>query len=62
VLPGASTKRPGTVIHVTHDAIHVATGSTALALDQLKPEGRRSMSAREFLAGRPLATGMVLGP
>jgi methionyl-tRNA formyltransferase len=52
---------PGTVVHVTHDAIHVATGRGTLSLDQLKPEGRRSMTAREFLAGHPVSVGMVFG-
>lgn len=61
VLVDRSMEPPGTVVHVSHDAIHVATGSTALALEQLRPEGRRSMTAREFLAGRPLSTGMILG-
>jgi methionyl-tRNA formyltransferase len=52
---------PGTVVGVARDAIHVATGRGTLAIVQLKPEGRRAMTAREFLAGRPISTGMVLG-
>jgi methionyl-tRNA formyltransferase len=51
----------GTVVDVTRDAIHVATGSGILSLDQLKPEGRRAMTAREFLAGHPVSPGIVLG-
>jgi methionyl-tRNA formyltransferase len=57
----AAAAPPGTVIHVSRDAIHVATGRDALSLEELKPEGRRAMTAREFLAGRPLSEGLVLG-
>jgi methionyl-tRNA formyltransferase len=61
VLPDASTHAPGMLAHVSRDAIRVATGSTLLAIEQLKPEGRRAMTAREFLAGHPLSEGMRLG-
>jgi methionyl-tRNA formyltransferase len=61
VLVDQSVEPPGTVVHVSRDAIHVATGSTVLALEELRPEGRRSMTTREFLAGRPLSTGTILG-
>ena len=58
----AYPQRPGTIVHVSRDAIHVATGSAeGIAIEQLQPEGRRPMSAREYLAGRPLAPGAVLG-
>jgi methionyl-tRNA formyltransferase len=40
------------------DAITVScAGGSTLAVLSLQPEGRRVMSAREFLAGRPLAAG-----
>ena len=61
VVDATNTATPGTVVHVSREAIHVGTGAGLLSLDQLKPEGRRAMSAREFLAGRPLSSGMVLG-
>ena len=57
----SATARPGTVVGVTGDAVHVATGLGILSIEQLKPEGRRAMTAREFLAGRPVATGTILG-
>jgi methionyl-tRNA formyltransferase len=60
-LAGLAARAPGTVVDVTGDAIHVATGLGILSLEQLKPEGRRTMSAREFLAGRPVAPGTLLG-
>ena len=49
----------GTVLEVTRDAIHVATGHDGvIAIEELQPEGRRPMRARDFLAGRPLEAGM----
>jgi methionyl-tRNA formyltransferase len=59
--PGPSPAAPGTVVHVTREALHVSTGLGILSLDQLKPEGRRAMTIREFLAGHPLREGLVLG-
>lgn len=52
---------PATVVEARGDRLVVACGEdTALALTELQPEGRRAMSAREFLAGRRLATGALL--
>jgi len=56
---------PGTVVHAGPDAVHVAAGEaagegTALALLRIQPEGRRAMSARDFLAGTPLRVGQLL--
>jgi methionyl-tRNA formyltransferase len=62
VEPAAAyPQRPGTVVHVSHDAIHVTTGGEGIAIERLQPEGRRPMSAREYLAGRPLRPGARLG-
>jgi len=53
---------PGTVVEVTRDAIHIATGNAGvLAIVELQPEGRRPMRTRDFLAGRPVLAGAVLG-
>lgn len=58
VLPTATTSEPGTVVDVTRDEIHVATGHGAvIAIDELQPEGKRPMRTREFLAGHPLQPG-----
>jgi methionyl-tRNA formyltransferase len=59
----ASSSAPaGTVVHVAHDALHVMAGDgRALALVQVQPEGKRSMTAREFLASRHVAPGTRLG-
>jgi len=48
---------PGEVIKAHGDDLVVATGAGALKLLQLQPDGRRAMSAREFLAGRRLVVG-----
>lgn len=54
---------PGEVIDASKDAIHVAAGRGVLAIEKLQPEGRRPMTAREFLAGRPVRPGSRLaGP
>ena len=54
--------QPGQVHSVPPEApIVVATGDGLLALRRLQLEGRRPVSAREFLAGYPDFTGSVLG-
>jgi methionyl-tRNA formyltransferase len=56
---GTSDAPPGTIVDVSANAIHVATGHGGrIAIEQLQPEGRRRMSAREFAAGRRLEAGM----
>jgi methionyl-tRNA formyltransferase len=57
-----TSEPPGTIVAVTRDAIHVATGHEwRLAIERLQPEGRRPMTAREFLAGHPVQAGARLG-
>ena len=60
-IPGARSLepgvKPGTVIDATGDAIRVATGDGVLRIVALQPEGKRAMTAREFLAGRPIPAG-----
>jgi methionyl-tRNA formyltransferase len=49
---------PGTVVEVSRDAIHVATGDGGrIAIEELQPEGKRPMRVRDYLAGRPLDAG-----
>jgi len=57
VLAGA----PGEVVAVTRERVWVATGHGLVALTELQFEGKRKMTAREFMAGHPLRTGMMLG-
>jgi methionyl-tRNA formyltransferase len=57
----SSTGPPGTVVAVTRDGLHVATGHGGrLTVLRLQPEGRRPMTVREFLAGHPVQTGARL--
>lgn len=56
--PETTSATPGTVVEVTRDSIHVATGHGGrLTIDELQPEGKRPMRVRDFLAGRPLSPG-----
>ncbi|MEP7310715.1 MAG: methionyl-tRNA formyltransferase [Acidobacteriota bacterium] len=61
-LPIAIGERPpaGTIIEAHGDRLHVLTGAGILGITQLQGEGRRPMTAREFLAGAPFAVGDVL--
>ena len=53
---------PGTVVGFSADGMVVAAGqSTRLNLLELRPEGRRSMTVRDFLAGHPTPVGTRLG-
>jgi methionyl-tRNA formyltransferase len=63
VESGAEPAPPGTVITASRDGIRVATGhGGVLTIEEVQPEGRRPMSARDFLAGHPVAAGTRLGP
>lgn len=49
---------PGTVVRALGDELIVACGEgTVLRILELQPEGRRTMTAREFLAGRGAVEG-----
>lgn len=54
VVPGAGP--PGMVL-ATHGVLDVATGDRALRLLEVQPEGRRRMTAAEFLSGHRLQQG-----
>jgi len=54
---GARTGSPGTVLSVGEQGIEVACGEGSLSLLQVQPEGKRTMSSAEFLAGHPIAVG-----
>ena len=56
--PATRAASPGEIIDVSRDAIHVATGAGVIAIDELQAEGRRPVTTREFLSGRPLQPGM----
>ncbi|MCQ2388629.1 MAG: methionyl-tRNA formyltransferase [Kiritimatiellae bacterium] len=54
VAPEHRSELPGTVLECTKRGPVVRTGTTALLLTSLKPEGAREMDGRSFLAGRQL--------
>jgi methionyl-tRNA formyltransferase len=60
-LPGPVTQLPGTVIAVTTEAIHVATGEGVLAVTELQPTNSRRMAVSQYLPGHPTAVGLQLG-
>jgi methionyl-tRNA formyltransferase len=59
---GVTDMAPGTIVRAEGDDLLVACGGgSVLRIVEIQPEGRRVMSAREFLAGRRLAAGDRLG-
>jgi methionyl-tRNA formyltransferase len=53
---------PGTVLSADNEGIRVATGHGGqIVILQVQPEGRRAMSARDFLGGHPLTAGTSFG-
>jgi methionyl-tRNA formyltransferase len=51
------TDPPGTVLEAKSDRLVVATGAGALRILEIQAEGKRPMTARDFLAGHRLAAG-----
>lgn len=52
---------PGTILAVGKDSFDVLTGDGALRIKELQLEGKRKMTAEEFLRGFKLEAGTVLG-
>lgn len=59
--PEDGTPSPGTIVDVTGDGILVATGSDNLLIKELQAEGKRRMTADEFIRGHKIEKGMTLG-
>jgi methionyl-tRNA formyltransferase len=56
-----SPDRPGTIVRADADRLEVVAGDgRVIQVIALQPEGRRAMSAREFLAGRHIAPGATV--
>ncbi len=57
------TGQPGTVLDADKTGITVATGEGALRITQLQPQGKKPMSAQDFLNGRAdwVTPGSTLG-
>ena len=60
VMPDLADAPPGTIVVAKGDDLAVATGTGALKILTLQLEGRKPMTAREFLAGHPLSSGRRL--
>lgn len=61
----AMRRRPGTpgVVEVAdRHGILVGAGDGSILLRELQPEGKRRMTAAEYLRGNPLATGLSIAP
>ena len=53
---------PGTIVEISRDALHVATGhGERIAIEQVQREGGRPLQIREFLAGHKVTSGAQLG-
>ncbi len=54
---GDSGTAPGTIVAAAGDLLEVAAGSGTVRLLELQPEGKRPLTAREFLAGHRIPPG-----
>jgi methionyl-tRNA formyltransferase len=53
----AAGGEPGTIVDAKGDRLAVATGDGVLRILEIQPEGKRALSARDFLAGHRLDAG-----
>lgn len=53
--------KPGEIVAITEQGILVNTGEGLICLTQLQPAGKRIMPARDFVLGRHVKPGEVLG-
>lgn len=60
-ISSAGTALPGTVLAVDRNAIHVACGEGALALETLQKPGGKPLPAAQFVQGYPLKAGDRFG-
>ena len=51
IVSGESSDRPGHIERITDTGIEVGTGKNRLKIIELKPEGKKAMSAKSFLSG-----------
>lgn len=56
-LPATPDVPPGTVVFADRKRLVVQAGKGAVEIMRLRPEGKRAMSAAEFLAGRQVTIG-----
>jgi methionyl-tRNA formyltransferase len=58
---GPSDEQPGTIVEVTKQSIHVATGAGRLGLLAIQTANSKRMTVAQFLAGHRVAAGSRLG-
>jgi methionyl-tRNA formyltransferase len=49
----------GSVVFVSKNTLHLATGDGALAIEQLQPAGKKPMPVADFLNGQKLTSGQL---
>lgn len=57
----AAGAKSGEIVRTADDGIRVQTGRGILVLEEIQLEGKKRMAAADFLRGRALETGTVLG-
>lgn len=57
VADRTASGRPGEVVKLTEDAIHVQTGKGILAILELQPAGKKRMAAKDYLTGPKIQAG-----
>ena len=55
--PGKPDVVPGTIIEVTKQSIHVATGDGVLALKEIQPSNSKRLTVAQYLAGHRVSAG-----
>lgn len=61
VIPGKTEETPGTVTQVLKDSFTVAAGEGSIQVTGLQLEGKRKISAKDFLLGYEVVCGLQLG-
>lgn len=61
VAIGSGSGLPGTILSTGRDGIEVACRTGSILIEELQLEGKKRLSARDFLAGYPIAPGSILG-
>jgi methionyl-tRNA formyltransferase len=60
VIGGPADAPAGTIVRADGETLAVATGDGVIQILQIQPEGRRPMTAREFLSGHRVTAGSRL--
>jgi methionyl-tRNA formyltransferase len=61
LAPGLRSARPGTVAEITRDGMTVDCGEGAIRISAVQPAGKKRITASEWLGGRGVGIGDVLG-